>query len=135
MSKISSKDWRTVRKYFFDNQTWLVFLTKHRGEVLSEEILVRLKQIFEQTCQQMKCELLKFEGETDYVRLLVSVHPTLSVSTLVGKLKGKSSYIIVREFPSLKNKIKGNHFWFQSYAAISEKENLSEIVKEFLEIT
>lgn len=135
MTKVTSKDWRTVRKYLFDNQTWLIFLTKHRGEVLSGEILVRLKQIFEQTCQQMKCELLKFEGQGDYVQLLVSIHPTLSISTLVGKLKGKSSYIVVREFPSLKDKIKGNHFWFQSYAAISEKENFSHILKEFLKRT
>ena len=46
----------------------------------------------------MGCELLEFGGEDDHVHLMLSVHPKVAVANLVGKLKGKSSYILRIEF-------------------------------------
>ena len=46
----------------------------------------------------MECELQEFNGEIDHVHSLVSLHPKHSISNLVGKLKGKSSYFLRREF-------------------------------------
>ena len=48
-------------------------------------------------------ELLEFGGEDDYVHPMVSCHPKLAISNLVGKLKGKSSYLLsLRLEPSQK---------------------------------
>ncbi|WP_158650636.1 IS200/IS605 family transposase, partial [Acinetobacter indicus] len=68
----------------------LVFVTKYRRDVLTKDMLSSLKEIMEETCLQMDCELIEFNGEDDHIHLLVSVHPKHSVSNLVGKLKGKS---------------------------------------------
>uniref|UniRef100_UPI003977B472 transposase n=1 Tax=Chlamydia suis TaxID=83559 RepID=UPI003977B472 len=46
----------------------------------------------------MDCELLEFGGEDDHIHMMVSVHPKLAISNLVSKLKGKSSYMIRREY-------------------------------------
>lgn len=51
-----------------------------------------------ETCEQMDCELLEFGGEDDHIHMMVSVHPKLAISNLVSKLKGKSSYMIRREY-------------------------------------
>ena len=60
----------------------------------------------------MKCTLLEFNGEHDHVHMMVIVHPKVAVANLIGKLKGKSSYLLRREYFSvIKKKLWGNHFW------------------------
>jgi putative transposase len=133
MTVLSTKDWRKGRKYLFNTQIRFIFLTKRRGKVLTEEMLARLEIIFQETCTQMKCQLLAFEGKDDYVNFLVSIHPALSISSLAGKLKEKSSRFLSKEFSlELKDKIAQNHFWASSYAAASHGDSLDNI-KEFLE--
>ncbi|MEJ2611389.1 MAG: transposase [Candidatus Thiodiazotropha sp.] len=46
----------------------------------------------------MDSELLACNGEDDYVHLLVCAHPKTTIANLVGKLKGKSSYLFRKEF-------------------------------------
>ena len=73
-----------------------------------------------ETCEQMDCELLEFGGEDDHIHMMVSVHPKLAISNLVSKLKGKSSYMIRREYwDRVKTMLWGNHFWSPSYCVVS----------------
>jgi putative transposase len=79
-------------------------------------MLLRIQAVFQETCQQMDCELLEFNGENDHVHILISVPPKLSIAILVGKLKGKSSYYIRQEFwNQLKQKLWGEHLWSPNY--------------------
>jgi putative transposase len=130
---IQSGEWRKGRKCVFHNYIHLVFLTKHRM-ALSSQHLKRLHEIFDETCKQMKCQLLDFEGGAGYVHLFISFSPTVAISILVGKLKGKSSYLLTREFSEeLKNKIIENHLWADSYCTISDGKNYLEIITAFLQ--
>ncbi len=61
-------------------------------------MLEKLEIVFRETCLQMGAELLNFGAEGDHVHLMVGCPPKLAVANLVGKLKGKSSYIIRKEF-------------------------------------
>lgn len=133
MNKKLLKHTRKGRNYILQNYVYLVFLTKYTGSVLVDKIQARLKDIFSETCQQMKCQLIEFEGSPDYVKLLILIHPTVSISNLVGKLKSKSSYFLVKEFPEdLGNKIIKNHLWSSSYCAVSHQNNATEITKNFI---
>ena len=88
-----------------------MFVTKYRRDVLTLEMINELKNIMSGTCKQMDSELLEFNGEDDHIHMLVSAHPKHSVSNLVGKLKGKSSYVLRRSYwEQIKNKLWGNHF-------------------------
>ena len=79
------------------------------------------------------CELLEFGGEDNHIHLMVSVHPKIAVSNLVGKLKGKSSYMIRREYwDRVKNMLWGNHFWSPSYCAVSCGGASLEVVKAYI---
>ncbi|KAB8027058.1 IS200/IS605 family transposase, partial [Fluviispira multicolorata] len=73
-------------------------VTKYRRGVFTKEILERTKIIFKETCEQIDCELIEFNGEDDHVHILVSIPPKHSVAIVVSKLKGKSSYFIRKEF-------------------------------------
>lgn len=82
----------------------------------------------------LDCELLEFNGEHDHTHMLVSVHPKVAVSNLVGKLKGKSAYFVRQEFKKdLKKKLWGDHFWSPSYCVVSCGGASLEIVKKYVQ--
>lgn len=105
-------------------------------------MLDRTKEIMEETCKQMDCELLEFGGEHNHVHLMVSIHPKLmvsihpkvAVSNLVGKLKGKSSYMLRREYwERIKIMLWGKHFWSPSYYVVSCGGASLDVVKQYIE--
>lgn len=127
-----SNNWRKGRKCLFRNTVHLIFLTKYKHSVFTQEILERLKEIFIETCQQMECHLVAFQGDTHYVHLVVSIPPKIAISILVGKLKAKSSYLLTKEFPEhLKNKTQKKHLWSPSYCAISHGDNVLQSIEDF----
>lgn len=127
-------EWRTGRSCVFKNTVHLVFVTKYRRGVFSTEMLARTKEVMQETCLQMDCELHEFNGEHDHVHMLVSIHPKLAVSNLVGKLKGKSSFVIRREFwDRVKTMLWGKHFWSPSYCCVSVGGATLDVVKRYIE--
>jgi putative transposase len=72
----------------------LVFVTKYRRDVFTKPILEELRRIFQNVCKDFSAELAEFEGERDYVHLLVNYPPKVSVSKLVNSLKGVSSRLV-----------------------------------------
>jgi putative transposase len=96
-------------------------------------MLDRLKEIFIETCEQMDCELLEFGGEHDHVHMMITVHPKVAVSNLAVKLKGKSSYVLRREYwVAIKKKLWGTHFWSPSYCVVSCGGASLDIIKEYI---
>jgi putative transposase len=73
-----------------------IFTEKHQDE---------LRKIFYDVCKELEAELIEFNGEQDHVHLLVSYPPGLSVSKLVGRLKGVSGYRIRQIFKSMQVKV------------------------------
>lgn len=125
--------WRTGRSCVYKNIVHLVFITKYRRDVFNSAILTRLEQIFKETCIQMQIELIEFGGEDDHVHLLVNIPPKLAISNVVGKLKGKSSYFLRREYwPQLKTKLWGKNLWSPSYCVVSCGGVPLEIVKQYV---
>jgi REP element-mobilizing transposase RayT len=72
----------------------LVFVTKYRFGVFTQQILDDLRPVFASVCQDFEAELVEFEGEDNHVHLLVNYPPKVSISTLVNSLKGVSSRMI-----------------------------------------
>ena len=108
-------------------------MTKYRRDVFTVEMLSSTKMVIKETCEQMECELLEFGGEGDHIHLMVSVHPKVAVSNLVGKLKGKSSYMIRREYwEQVKNKLWSDHFWSPSYCVFSFGGASLDVVKKYI---
>jgi putative transposase len=126
--------WRTGRSCVYRNHVHLVFTTKYRRGVFTRLMLSRLESLFRETCEQLQCELIEFGGEDDHVHLLLAVHPKHAVANLVGKLKGKSSYFLRREFAKeLRKKLWGNHLWSPSYCVVSCGGAPLEVIRNFVE--
>lgn len=114
----------------------IVFIAKYRREVITQEILGRLQEIFNRVCEKRKCLLIEFNGEDDHVHLLVDVHPDNNISQLIGSLKSASSRIIRKDFQDyLKQfywKEKDPSFWTDAYSVISVGGAPLEIIKEYI---
>ncbi len=67
-------------------------------------------------CQQLGCEIVEINIQVDHVHLLVKVPPKMSISDLMGILKGRTAIRLFNQFPTLRKKpYWGNHFWAKGY--------------------
>ncbi|MCP4070186.1 MAG: IS200/IS605 family transposase [Hyphomicrobiales bacterium] len=64
-----------------------------------------------QVCGENRIEIIEGALASDHVHVFVSIPPSLSVSDLMRKMKGRSSHKVQREFPQLKKRYWGRHFW------------------------
>jgi putative transposase len=68
----------------------------------------------------MDSDLIEFNAEQDHTHLLVSYHPAISLSDLVHRLKGASSYALRKEFGALHSWLARKEvLWSPSYFASS----------------
>lgn len=111
-------DIRKGRHCVSDIHVHLVFVTKYRRKVFSDEHLTALERIFADVCTSFDCRLEEFDGEPDHVHLLVSFPPTVEISRLVNSLKGVSSRYMRRDFPQLEQHYwRAQRLWSPSYYA------------------
>jgi len=110
--------------------THLVFVTKYHYKVLAKKHLEYLEKVFKEMMQEMGGKLIEFDGEEDHVHLLIQYPPKHSISKIVNNLKGRSSRLLRRDIPDIKEKYWGKAgLWSRSYFTGSVGGALLEIVK------
>lgn len=98
----------------------IIFVTKCRHKCLTAEMLVQMREQFERVAKSWRCEITEFNGEADHVHLLVSGHPAVNLSRLVGNLKTVSArHMRAVHTEHLKRYYWKNLFWSGSYAAFT----------------
>jgi len=112
----------------------LVFATKYRRGVFTREVINDLRDIFNSVCQDFEAELVEFDGEDDYVHLLINYPPKVAISVLVNSLKGVSSRMIKKKaYPSVQKKLWGGALWSPSYFAGSCGGAPIGIIRQYIE--
>lgn len=112
----------------------LVFVTKYRHEVFTDEHLNRLETIFTEVCEDFETKLAEFNGETDHVHLLVNFPPKVALARLVNSLKGVSSRHMRREFPELEGHYwRTKRLWSGSYFAGSVGGAPISVLRQYIE--
>ena len=125
--------YRKTSHSVYDLKYHVVWITKYRKPVLHGEIAVRLRELVRQTCAALDVYILSGHIATDHVHLLVSVPPHVSVSTLMQRIKGRSSRRMLEEFGELSRQFWGRHFWARGYFAASSGNVTDEIIKQYIE--
>ena len=85
----------------------IVFVTKYRRKVLTQQMLQDMKQVFERVLSANKSKLSDCNGEADHVHLLVDLHPDNNISDLISSLKSASSRILREKYKPEIDK----HYW------------------------
>lgn len=128
-----AKDQRTSAHTVSRLTAHLVWSTKYRYRVLEGDIKVRCRTILIQLCDSEDVSILKGVVSDDHVHMHIEYRPSLSISTLVKKLKGRSSRRLQQEFPALKFRYWGRHFWAIGYGCWSTGNITDEMVNNYLE--
>ena len=94
----------------------IVWTPKYRFHVLFGEVKKLVEQDIKMLCEWKSSEVIELNVQLDHVHLVVSIPPKVSVSVLMGTLKGKLAIKLFKTYPNLKKKpYWGNHFWSRGY--------------------
>ena len=111
----------------------IVWITKYRFPVLKGDIKKRCRKLIMQICDAEDVRILKGVVSKDHVHMHIEYPPKASISNIVKKLKGRTSRLLQDEFPNLKKRYWGCHFWALGYGAWSTGNLTDELVNEYLE--
>ncbi len=114
-------------------QIHIVWVTKYRYQVLKGDIQKRCRDIITQICDAEDIRILKGVVSKDHVHMHIEYPPSLSVSDIVKKLKGRSSRKLQMEFKELSKQYWGKHFWAIGYGVWSTGNVSQDMVDEYLE--
>jgi putative transposase len=94
----------------------IVWTPKYRFRVLFGEVKFLVERDIRMLCEWKGVEVIELNVQIDHVHIVCSIPPKVSVSELLGTLKGKLAIKIFKTYPKLKQKpYWGNHFWSRGY--------------------
>ena len=127
------KYYRTTSHSKYDMKVHLVFVPKYRNPFLYGQIGESVRDIIKQICTELEVEIINGKIAKDHIHMFVSYPPHLSISKMMQKIKGKSSYKLLQLYPQLKRVFWGRHVWARGYCAVSTGNITDEIIQKYIE--
>lgn len=77
---------------------------------------------------------MAIDGEADHVHLLLAYPPTVALSRVVQRIKGRTSrFIRQARFPVVRRRLWGDAFWSPSYFVVSCGGAPLDIIRRYVE--
>ena len=111
----------------------IVWVTKYRYKVLEGDIQKRCRELVKQICDVEDIRILKGVVSKDHVHIHIEYRPSLNISDIVKRLKGRTSRRLQEEYPALSKRYWGRHFWAIGYGVWSTGNITDAMVEEYLE--
>lgn len=97
-------------------QYHIIWVPKYRFRVLIGAVGEAVASGIQAICGFARCDVLELNVQRDHVHLVVMVPPKVSISELMGRVKGQTAMKVFRQFRHLRKKpYWGNHFWAKGY--------------------
>lgn len=110
-----------------------VWIAKYRYHVLIGDVAIRLRELVRQTCGMFEIEIIRGVVSKDHVHILVSAPPNISPSEIMRRIKGRTASKLFEEFPHLKKRYWGRHFWARGYFCVTAGELTKQMIEDYLE--
>jgi len=108
--------WKKQSHVVYQCSYHIVWCPKYRFRILKGQVGNYIENRIRELCEWKKVEILELNVREDHVHMVVVIPPRLSVSDLMGTLKGKTAISLFKSMPDLKKKpYWGNHFWSRGY--------------------
>jgi putative transposase len=98
---------------------------------LVNDVDKRLKEIIQQTANEIQTTVIELEIMPDHVHLLCEIDPQFGVHRLVRYLKGCSSRLLRQEFPWLRSRLPT--LWTHSYFVATVGGAPLAIIQQYIE--
>ena len=113
-------------------QYHMVWVPKYRFRILEGPVAKETYTCVQIFAGQLGCEVVELNVQKDHVHLVVMVPPKVSISDLMGTLKGRTAIRVFRQFPHLKERpYWGNHFWSRGYCVDTVGLN-AEMIRRYV---
>ena len=116
----------------YSMESHFVWVTTYRYKVLSGDVAVRVRELVRQTCDLFEIQILQGVVSKDHVHILVSSPPTMAPSEIMRRIKGRTSSKLFEEFPNLKKRYWGRHFWARGYFCATVGQMTEEMIQDYL---
>ena len=126
-------DYRYGSHTVFNIEYHFVWVAKYRYKVLTEEVALRVRELVRQTCESFEIQIIKGVVSKDHVHIFVSAPPTMAPSEIMRRIKGRTSSKLFEEFPHLRKRFWGRHFWARGYFCASSGQVTDEMIQSYLE--
>jgi putative transposase len=101
--------------------------------VLTGEVAERVRELVRETCEAFEIRIVKGVVSKDHVHILASCPPVMAPSEIMRRIKGRTASKLFEEFPHLKKKYWGRHFWARGYFCATVGQMTEEMIKQYLE--
>lgn len=126
-----TKSYKNDDYLVYSCQYHVIFCSKYRRAVLEDKIRIRLKELINEKQSAYKYTILGMEVLPDHVHLILDVNPKVGIFRTVNLIKGYTSNILRKEFPTLKSKLPT--LWTQSKFISSVGAVTLEVVKQYID--
>ena len=114
----------------------IVFAPKYRRKIIYGQLKRDIANILSMLCKRKGVKIVEAEVCPDHIHMLEEIPPSISVSSFVGYLKGKSTLMIFERHANLKYKYGNRHFWCRGYYVDTvgkNKKAIEEYIKKQLQ--
>ena len=118
----------------FYHRYHVVWATKYRYKVMQGDVRKRIRTIIHQTCNEMGVHIVRGVLAREHVHMFISVPPKLALSTVMQRIKGRSSRKIQMEFPQLRKRYWGQRFWARGYFSTTSGNVTDHVIEKYLEL-
>lgn len=110
----------------------IVWITKYRYRVLQGELKLRVRTIVARVAEELDIKIVNGVVSSDHVHIFVSIPPHIAVSDFVKIAKGRSSKQIQEEFPEIRKRYWGRHFWGRGYFSTTSGNVTDEMINAYI---
>ena len=107
-----------------------VWVTKYRYKVLVGDIAERVRALVGETCEAFEIRIVKGVVSRDHIHILVSCPPNMAPSEIMRRIKGRTSSKLFEEFPHVKKRYWGRHFWARGYFCATVGQMTEEMIEQ-----
>jgi putative transposase len=108
--------WKKLAHVVYQCSYHIVWCPKYRFRILKGGVAKFVEETIRSLCEWKSIDILELNVREDHVHAVISIPPKLSISEVMGILKGKTAIKLFKSYPALKRKpYWGNHFWSRGY--------------------
>ena len=109
-----------------------MWITKYRYRVLQGELRLRVRRVIAEVAEEKGVKILNSVLSADNIHIFAEIPPHIALSEFVKMAKGRSSRKIQQEFPEIRKKYWGCHFWGRGYFSTTSENVMDDIINAYI---
>ena len=125
--------YKRLSRVIYHHLYHIVWTPKYRYRILEGAIKEYLEEDIRKLSEWKGYEVVELNIQRDHIHMIISLPPKVSVSQMMGVLKGKTAIKLFKSYPELRSRpYWGNHFWARGYCSSTiglDEEMIRKYVK------